>query len=137
MQGKPKSLVIQVPPSHIFVCYRFSLIQGSQIAIRLKGKANSAQKPKSFYCGRDQKRKMQEIPKSLVIWEPPYYVFVCYRFFNSGQPNRYKIKKAKQTYKNYSHSTEEETRNAKLQGIPKSLVIWVPPSYMFVLLSFL
>ena len=32
----------------MFVCYRFSLIQGSQIAIRLKGKANSVQKPKSL-----------------------------------------------------------------------------------------
>ena len=36
---------------------------------------------------------MQGIPKSLVIWVPPSYLFVCYRFFNPGQPNRYKIKR--------------------------------------------
>ena len=141
MKGIPKSLVIWVPPSYMFVCYRFfnsgqpnrykikkqskltkikvillrkrldmpmtlgdtqiptdmgtpflyvffvivSFIQGSQIDRRLKDKAN-LQTLKSFYRGKAQKWQDVGDTQSLVIWVLPSYLFVCYRFFNSGQP---------------------------------------------------
>ena len=68
-----------------------SLIQGSQIYRRLKGKAK-LQMLKSFCLGKDQKCQNvgdTQIPSDMGT--PFLYVF-CYRFLNSGQPNRPKMK---------------------------------------------
>ena len=75
---------------------------------------------------------MLGIPKSLVIWVPPSYLFICSCFFNSRQPNRPKIKR------------KSKITKAKVILLSKGLEIWqyvgdtqIPsdmgtPSYLFI-----
>ena len=66
---------------------------------------------------------------------PLSYVF-CYRFCNSGQPKRPKMKGQSKLTEPKVILLQESLRNAKMQGMPKSLVIWVPPTYMFIFYRF-
>ena len=131
MQGILQSLVIMVPPSYLFVCYRF-FNSGQPNRPKIK-KQSKLTKPKVILL-RLRNAKMQEILQSLVILVPPSYLFVCYRFFNSGQPNRPKIKRQSKLTK--PKVILLRLRNAKMQGILQSLVMLVPPSYLFVCYRF-
>ena len=60
---------------------------------------------------------MQGTPKSLVMC-PSSYMLVSYGF-KSTEDN-----KAKQTYRDESHSNKKRIANAKIYGKTKSLVLW-------------
>ena len=66
---------------------------------------------------------------------PLSYVF-RYRFCNSGQPKRPKMKGQSKLTEPKVILLQESLRNAKMKGMPKSLVIWVPPTYMFIFYRF-
>ena len=80
--------------------------------------------------------KMQGMPKSLVIWVPPTYMLACYCFFNSGQPDRYKIKRQSKLTKFKANLLTGRDQKCQNVGVPKSLVIQIPPSHMFVCCRF-
>ena len=62
--------------------------------------------------------------------------FFCYRFCNSGQAKRPKMKGQSKLTKINVILLQKGPRNAKMQGMPKFLMIWIPPSYMFTCYRF-